>query len=483
MSYVHQIIASQHDKNTAYVCFNHHRYGDFKPYLLVTNDGGLTWRSIASDLPERGSVYSIAEDHIDKNLLFVGTEFGCFFSSNGGSNWIQLKSGLPTVAVRDIEIQRRENDLVIATFGRGFYVLDDYTPLRHINKESLTKEAVIAPVKDALMYIPRFPLGLRDKGHLGSSYYSTPNPDMGAVFTYYLKDDIKKLSAIRKDKEKAAYDKNEKVFYPPIDSLRLEDNEADPYLLFTITDESGSVIRHLKAPATKGLKRMTWDLRYAPADPVENRYTPAPDQLFGSGPEGHLITPGRYNVSLSKFHNGLLTKLAGPVSFQAKLLQQSSTPAKDMAANVAFYKKVADMTKELSATNDILGKLEQRLKSAEKATWDMPADGGALLSKIHETINSLTPVKMKLYGDNTLSRREFETKSSINERVYTVVYSIWSSTSDVPTTHKNSFEIAQKQFNAVYPTILEIDKNVSAIEDILNKNKAPYTPGRWPERK
>lgn len=121
-SYVHQIIASLHDKNTAYACFNHHRYGDFKPYLVKTTDGGKTWKSISSNLPERGSVYSIAEDHIDRNLLFAGTEFGLFVSTNSGESWMQLKNGLPTVAVRDIEIQRRENDLVLATFGRGFYI-------------------------------------------------------------------------------------------------------------------------------------------------------------------------------------------------------------------------------------------------------------------------------------------------------------------------------------------------------------------------
>ncbi|HEX6182146.1 MAG TPA: hypothetical protein VFZ47_12925, partial [Chitinophagaceae bacterium] len=114
-SYVNQVIASLHDKNTAYVCFNHHRYGDFKPYVLKTTDAGKTWKPIQSNLPQRGSVYSIAEDHVDPNLLFVGTEFGVFFSNNGGQEWTQLKAGLPTIAVRDIEIQRREDDLVLGT--------------------------------------------------------------------------------------------------------------------------------------------------------------------------------------------------------------------------------------------------------------------------------------------------------------------------------------------------------------------------------
>lgn len=483
MSYVHQIIASLHDKNTAYVCFNHHRYGDFKPYVLKTSDAGKTWKSIASDLPERGSVYSIAEDHADKDLLFVGTEFGCFFTSNGGGNWFQLKSGLPTIAVRDIEIQRRENDLVLGTFGRGFYILDDYTPLRHIKKDDLNKEALIAPVKDALMYVPRYPLGLRDKGHLGSSYFSTPNPEMGAVFTYYLKDDIKKLKDIRKEKEKAAYEKNNKVYYPTIDSLRLEDNQVDPYILFTITDASDNVVRHIKTPAKKGINRMTWDLRYAPADPVVGRYSPAPDVLFGSAPEGHLILPGTYKVSMSKYQDGILTPLAGPISFNTKLLNQASLPAKDMAANVTFYKKVSDLSRTLSAVNDLVGKLEERVKNAELAILDMPAPAGDLLTKTQDVRKALIPLKIKLYGDMTKARREFETTPSINDRVFGIVYSIWGSTSDVPETYKSSFAIAEKQYNEVFSVMKDLDTKVSEIEVALNRNKAPHTPGRWPDKK
>ena len=192
-----------HDKNTAYVCFNHHRYGDFKPYLLKTSDGGNTWKMIVSDLPQRGSIYSIAEDHVDPDLLFVGTEFGCYFSNDNGQHWIQLKNGLPTIAVRDIELQRRENDIVIATFGRGFYVLDDYSHLRNSKSLTIDKSAKIFPVRDALMYIQRTPIGLRDKGHLGSNYFTAENPTFGAQIRFYVKEENKKLKELRKEKEKA----------------------------------------------------------------------------------------------------------------------------------------------------------------------------------------------------------------------------------------------------------------------------------------
>ena len=143
MTYVNQIVTSNHDKNVAYAVFNNHKNGDYKPYVMKTTDGGLTWKTINGNLPKRGTSYTLAEDHVDANLLFVGTEFGLFFSANGGTKWTQLKGGLPTIAVKDLDIQKRENDLVLATFGRGFYVLDDYSPLRgEFRKKSWPKRPI-----------------------------------------------------------------------------------------------------------------------------------------------------------------------------------------------------------------------------------------------------------------------------------------------------------------------------------------------------
>lgn len=481
-SYVHQVIASLHDKNTAYVCFNHHRYGDFKPYVLKTTDAGKTWKPIQANLPERGSVYSIAEDHVDANLLFVGTEFGVFFTNNGGQNWQQLKAGLPTIAVRDIEIQRRENDLVLGTFGRGFYILDDYTPLRNLKKEDFDKEAIIFPVKESLMFIERYPLGLRDKGHLGSSYFNTPNPKVGAVFTYYLKNDIKKLKDKRAEAEKAKYDKKEKVFYPSLDSLRMEDNQPDPYLLFTISDAEGNVVRHLKSPATKGMQRIVWDFRYGTHAPVNQRYTPAPDQLFGSETVGHLAMPGEYSVSLAKYEDGVLTPLAGPVKFTCKLLEQSSIPT-DMAANVAFYKQVSRLSKATSAASDLMGQMETRLKNAQAAVLDMPAPAKSLLEKAAALQQQMIAMKTQLFGDATRARREFETVPSINDRVGGITYSIWNSTAPVPQLYKDSYAIAGKQLTALLGTMKKLETDIIELEKALEISNAPYTPGRWPDWK
>lgn len=192
-TYVNEIITSYQNKNVAYAAFNHHRYGNFKPFLYKTTDAGKTWTAIQSNLPERGTVYCVAEDPKNANLLFAGTEFGVFFSIDGGENWIQLKGGLPPVAIKDMEIQRRENDLVVATFGRGYYVLDDYTPLRNLAAATLDQAAFISAPRKAWMFMPSYPLGIRGKGFQGESYWNAPNPEVGSMFTYYLKEDIKTL--------------------------------------------------------------------------------------------------------------------------------------------------------------------------------------------------------------------------------------------------------------------------------------------------
>lgn len=480
-SYVNEIITSLHDKNVVYVCFNHHRYGDFRPYLFKSTDGGSSWKSISSNLPEKGTVYSIAEDHIDAGLLFVGTEFGLYFSNNGGENWIALKSGLPTVAVRDIEIQRRENDLVLATFGRGFYILDDYSPLRNFKRADFDKAAKILPVKDARIFVQSFPLGLRDKAHQGSSYFSTPNPEVGAVFTYYLKEDIKTLKEKRQANEKALDEKKLKIKYPPFDSLYLEDNQPAPYLLFTIKDDKGDVVRHLTAPAKKGLKRIVWDFRYPTPAPTNQRFTPEPDQLFASEEKGFLAIPGTYSVTLEKFEDGLTTLLDGPVSFNCIPLSNAVFAGTDKKEYLEFCKNVADFRKAVSAASDILGNLYSKIDQIKIAVKDMPAPSSDLLKSIYAVDKSLVDINHKLNGDDTKSSREFETLPSINGRVSNIQGAMSNITTGPTEYYKESYKIASDEFRPLLENMKLVNKEIEAIENELEIKNAPYTPGRWPK--
>ena len=175
-TYVSDVEPSPTDANTVYASFNNHQMGDFKPYLLKSTDRGATW-TVDRRRPAgaRLGVDAWSQDFQNPNLLFAGTEFGLYFTIDGGKKWIQLSS-LPVIPVRDLAIHKRENDLAVATFGRGFYILDDFTPLRQVQAETLEQDAALFPVKKAAMYMEAAPLGLPRPGLPGRLLLHRPQP-------------------------------------------------------------------------------------------------------------------------------------------------------------------------------------------------------------------------------------------------------------------------------------------------------------------
>jgi photosystem II stability/assembly factor-like uncharacterized protein len=479
-TYVNQIVASNKNRNTAYVTFNHHRYGDFRPYLYKTTDAGKTWTPIQNNLPVRGTVYTVAEDHVNPDLLFAGTEFGVYFSIDGGEKWTQLKGGLPTITIKDMEIQKRENDLVIATFGRGYYVLDDYSPLRSLKKEDLQKAAFISPIKTAWMYVESTPLGVRGKGFQGESFWTAPNPKPGSVFTYFLKDDIKTLKEKRQEAEKQKIKIGDPPFYPTIDSLRLEDAQPAPYLLFTVSDENGSVVRRLKAPAKKGINRITWDFRTDPTSPVS--FTPFDESnVFASGPRGIMVLPGNYKVSLSKFEDGVYTQLVAPQPFKIEALNMVGMSDADKKALFDFGKKVSELQRAVTGTNAYRAELLNRLRFMKEAALQTSAVDQSIVKDIISLEQRLNQVGIKLNGDVTLTRREFEAPTSISNRIGNMMEGVITTTEAPTNIAKNSYTVSAQQFAPLLAETKAVGEEVKRIENLLEKSGAPYTPGRIPD--
>jgi len=481
-TYVNQIIASSKNKNVAYAAFNHHRYGDFKPYLFKTADGGKTWLPIQHNLPARGTVYCVAEDNINSDLLFAGTEFGVYFSIDGGGNWIQLKGGLPTLAVKDMEIQKRENDLVIATFGRGFYVLDDYSALRNLKKEDLQKSAFISPIKKAWMYMESIPLGSRDKGFQGESYWNTPNPKPGSVFTYFIKNEIKSLKEKRQQSENEKIKKGEAFYYPTIDSLRMEDAQPAPYLLFTITDETGSVVRRLKTPVKKGMNRINWDFR----DDAKNAISfSAGDEadVSNSRTRGIFVMPGVYKVSLSKFEDGNFTELVAPQPFLIESLNTAALPVTERKSMSEFGKKVTELKRAFDATNGYRTELLSKLKFLKEATLQTASVDASTIKNIFNIERRLAAADIILNGDESLTKREFEASTSIAGRINDIMQNLMATTSAPTNAYMSSYTIAAQQFSPVLTEIKTIGEEIKKIEIMLEQKGAPYTPGRIPEWK
>ncbi len=477
-SYVSDVEPDRFDAKTVYASFDNHKRDDFKPYVLKSTDAGKSWKSIAGDLPENGVVYTLAQDHVDPQLLFAGTEYGVFFTRDGGAHWTQLEAGMPTIAIRDLEIQRRENDLVAASFGRGFFILDDYTPLRNLAPADLDKDAAIFPVREGLIYIPWSPAGV---GHQGDDYWTAANPPFGAVITYRLKDGLQSLEEKRRDAEKKQEKAGESTPYPGWDELRLEDREIAPAAVLTIRDAQGQVVRQLDAPTDKGFHRVAWDLRYPDTDPVqlESRGERAPWDDESRGP---LTVPGTYSVTLSTRVRGAETVVAGPVEFTTRLLTDGTTPAKDFAASVAFQRETAELYREVAGAGRVLQEAETRLKAIRATIDRTPGLERGLLDDVDALTARLQEMNTAMSGDRTVSSRSEPTTPGIRERVGRVLWGSREVTSDPTRTQQQSLAVAREQFKPLLEDLTRlVATDLPDLEARLEAARAPWTPGRVPQ--
>ncbi len=486
MTYVAGLWASVHDADTVYAAFDNHKSGDFTPYLLKSSDRGQRWTSIVGGpdtaIPDRHVVYSFGEDHVNKSLLFAGTEFGVFFTIDGGEKWIKLKGGLPTISVKDLDIQRRENDVVLATFGRGFYVLDDYAPLRQVSAELLDKPAAIFPVKDALRYVETNRLGSSDgRGSQGATYYLAPNPPFGAVFTYYLKDKLTTRKERRQEAEKKAIKAGKTPPYPTLEELRAEDEEIEPSVFLEVRDADGNVVRRVDGSREKGIHRASWDLRYPAETPVSLRADTdrAPWERV---PSGSLAWSGTYSVTLYQQVDGTATAIAGPESFEVVPLELATFAARDRAEVLSFQRQVAELRRAVEGAVRVAGEVQNRINHLRKAVMDTPGGDAAVLADLQRIQQRLNRILTDLRGDQTRRKQEEPTPPSIVERVRNIVGGQWDVTSAPTKTERDGYRYAGAAFATALADLRElIEKDLAGIEARLEAAGAPWTPGRIPE--
>lgn len=476
---VSDILSSRFDENVVYATFNNHKKDDFKPYVLKSTNKGKSWESIAGNLPENGAVNTIVEDPIKPNLLFVGTEWGIFFTVDGGEKWIQLKSGLPTIKVPDIVIQEREKDLVLATFGRGFYILDDYTSLRMISKEFLEKETFIFPIRDAQMYIQK-----SGKYGQGAAYFKASNPEFGAVFTYYLKEVPKTLKAARKEKEKELFKKGESIPQPTVEELRMEADEKAPYLIFKISNDEGNVVRKINSSASSGINRVVWDLRYESPSPVnlkDNKFEPT--EKSGSG---LLAMPGKYFVSMSLVVRGEEKQLSGPVEFNAVVLNKATLPAADRQEMVEFQKKASQLARTVMGAQKFAEELLKKSDFIRQAASNSSVAPFELLDRANKVAKDLSDILFKFNGSQPPASREEIPPAEVPliYRLETMIYTQLSSTSNVTKNQQVVYDVLLEEIQPVIDKLKQInDYDLKSIEDELERLNIPWTPGRIPELK
>lgn len=480
-TYVSDLFPSEHDADVVFAAFNNHKSGDFKPYLLRSDDRGKSWKSIAANLPERGSVWTIVQDPVRRELLFVGTEFGLFTTVDGGAAWIELEGGLPTIAVRDLVIHRRDHDLVVATFGRGFYVLDDLEPLRRVDENLLQQAFVSFPVAEALAYNPSTPLGLRGKSFLGESYYLAANPPFGATFLYYQKEGLKTLKEQRKEAEKKTEADGGTLKYPTWDALRSEAAEDKPAVIATVKDATGQVIRRLTGPVGGGFQSIQWDLRYPAPDAIS--LNPPEVDVFSTPPRGPMVAPGRYTVSFQTVVNGQLAEVGSPQTFEVTALGALSLPVQDREALAAFQAQCTRLGRAVDGAAGILGELENRLLHLEKALLETPAADLAQRAEVDRIQGELRQTRTALFGDAVLRKFEEPTTPGIASRIGRVIEGSWSATAAPTQTQRDAYRIAGEAFGQVLTSLRQAQADTAKLEAALEKAGAPWTPGRLPDWK
>ncbi len=480
-TYVSCLLPSRHAADVVYVAFDNHKRADFKPYVLRSSDRGRTWLSVAGDLPERGTVYALAEDPVNAKLLFAGTEFGLYFSLDGGARWVRLKGGLPVINVRDLAIQERENDLAIATFGRGFYILDDYTALRGLTRADLDRAAILFPVRKAWMYVESTPQGGRDQADLGDAFFCAPNPPFGATFTWYLKDAVKSLKDERRDREKKLVKEGKPVPYPSWDELRAEEREEAPAIVFTVTDAAGQVVRRLSAPATAGFHRVTWDLRWPAANPITGKERERGGDEGREGPTGPMVAPGSYTVTMASRVRGQDATLGEPRRFEAAPLGSATLPASDRQALAAFEEQAAALQRAVLGAVQAADEAKTRLDLLKKALQQTPGADPALLAQAAGIEKDLTELRVALSGDRIVADHNEPTPPAIVDRIQRVVEGMWVSTSAPTKTLRDEYTIAANAFPPALARLRElVETRLAALDRAAEAAGAPWTPGRLP---
>jgi photosystem II stability/assembly factor-like uncharacterized protein len=477
LSFINDVEASQHDGATVFAVADAHKTGDFSPYVFRSTDTGRSWRSIAGDLPVGTIVWALQQDHVDPDLLFIGTEFGLYFTPNGGANWHKLSGGIPTIAFRDLKLQRRDQDLVGATFGRGFYVLDDYSPLREMAAGVLEGEGSVFPVRDAWWYIPFVPMQAPGKPTLGSDDFTAENPPFGATFTYYLGDVPSTQREERRGVEKELRARGEDAPFPGWEQLREEGLESGPRVFLVVRDAQDEPIRRVEGPARQGLHRVNWDLRRPPPDPVDlstSGFIPP----WASPPKGPLVAPGGYSVELILVSEAGSRSLGPPQEFEVKPVPTAS-PGTDFEAVAAFQWKTSELMRGVAGAGEEIGRVQERLRHMRAALVEAPRADPALFGRMDELGRQLNGLQTRLFGDRVRGSLNEPSAPSISGRVGQVIGGHWDTRQTPTATQRRNIEIAAEAFASWSRDLVTlIEGDLAQLEEELRAAGAPWTPGR-----
>ena len=370
---------------------------------------------------------------------------------DGGKKWFKCSSGLPNIPVRDLAIQKRENDLVAATFGRGFYVLDDYSALRELSTERLDKESHLFPVRRTWWYAPVDRLGGMGsrEGFQGDSYFVADNPTYGAVFTVHLKEAFKSLKETRAEAEQNAKKENKDAKVASLADLEKEAEELVPMRFIRISDAAGAFVARVPLPTDKGLHRVSWDLKKAP--------------LRGTGLRP-MALPGNYTAIVMLWDGKDTKAISEPVPFSVEPMVEPSMPPVDRQQALEFQNQVVALQHRLERSIKKLERGIAQLEEAEKVAKDGAPELGSVWTEIRQAALDGKKLEKQLQGNAILQERYIESVPSPAERLSSVLFGMMSSTHGPTKTHRDQFEICKVEIDAAAPRIdALVDQTITAI--------------------
>jgi hypothetical protein len=418
------------------------------------------------------------QDHEKPGLMFVASEFGVFFTINGGGTWTKLAGGVPNMSFRDLVIQTRENDLVGATFGRSFYVFDDYTPLRSVSESMLKSGSTLFPVRDAPWYVERKPLGCMGNGckaSQGDSFYTAKNPEFGAIFTYYLAEGLKSSKDARREVEKEKEKNNEDVVAIGWDRVIAESREDEPAVVLTVRNANGAIVRQIEGPAEAGFHRVAWNLRYPSLEPWSNE-----ESLWGPDEgSGVLVVPGRFSVQMQHRINGELVDVGQPQSFDVVSIRPDPTlPGSTQQQRVVFESQVDELVRAASGTVEsidaVIAELDAVKETLERATTD-----GSLYSLAHSIQQSMRVQRDRIAGNELRGMYNDWDEVSVQMRLWHARFSPDMSAHGPTPAQQESFRIARKAYDEVVAELTRlVDEDYAGLKQAMDTARVPWTPGR-----
>ena len=459
-AFVNDIKADLFDENKVIAVFDNHKYGDYDPYLFISYDKGQTWKNISPKLPQHTFLWRIVQDHIDENLFFLGTEFGVYFSNDGAKNWEKLNGSIPNISIRDLVIQKRENDLVLGTFGRGIYILDDYSCLRDFNNKAINNEALLFDPRDAHWYIQNRVLGSTKKASQGDNFFVADNPPFGTIFTYYLTEKYlsQKEKRIKEDKGN-----NKK---PNWSKIEMELNEIPPSIWVFIYSKENEILRKIKAKNNQGFNRISWDLK-------SDAHYLITDKNISDDISGNMVKPDKYYAQIHKKINGKFYPISNKTDFNVKALSSHVDDLKNIDKVVKYWEDIEKLKRSIYELSDKIDASHLNINKLLKAYSLASKIDTSIERKILEIRNELNVLNENFNGSKS--------KKEVGEQnEYPTIWSfLWSASGSSSSTYGptdtqlKSLQNAKTLYQDFKTQLWKIESQIKSENKNLNNINAP----------